>query len=423
MTEEGPVDDDVLVENRPTDQVTEPVSPWVPPAPPGRPVGGKPFGGWGWVLPALIGALIGGLLSGGLVALIDRPNRVEYRTSYGANTSTLVKPKDIQGILAKVEPAVVAIRTRSLSQDAFFQVVPEQGAATGMIVSPDGDVLTNAHVVENATDIKVTVDRENQTHDAVLVGSDSTADVALIHIQGVSNLPTVKFGRSANLRVGDAVVAIGNALNLPGGPTVTSGIVSALDRTLDAEGERLEHMIQTDAAVNPGNSGGPLVNGRGQVIGINQQIKTNSGGGEGVGFAVPSNAVRRSLDMLRRDGEAQYAYLGVSSVDLYPQLVERFELEVANGAWVQDVVPGGPADRAGLRGGGQEVRFQSATFRPGGDVITRVGETKIEHADDLAEAISQFRPGEEVPVEIHRGGDTRTIDVKLGERPREATQG
>jgi S1-C subfamily serine protease len=402
VSEEGPVDDDVLVDTRPIDQVSEPTSPWEPPPLPGRPVGGKPFGGWGWVLPTLIGALIGGLLSGGLVALIDRPTRVEYRQTFGANTSTLVKPKDIQGILAKVEPAVVAVRTRSLSQDSFFQVVPEQGAGTGMIVSADGDVLTNAHVVENATDIKVTVDRENKTHDAVLVGSDPTADVALIHIQGVSNLPTVKFGRSANLRVGDAVVAIGNALNLPGGPTVTAGIVSALDRTLDAEGERLEHMIQTDAAVNPGNSGGPLVNADGEVIGMNTAIAAPSTA-TNIGFAISMDTARPISEDLKKGGGKVRAttFLGVTSVTLTDDVRQRFGIKATKGALVYTVNPGTPADSGGLRPG---------------DVITSLGGDGITSSDDLGAAVRKHKPGDKVDVKFERNGNEQTASVTLGSR-------
>jgi S1-C subfamily serine protease len=201
-------------------------------------------------------------------------------------------------------------------------------------------------------------------------------------------------------------------------------VISAIDRSIQSlTNFNISGALQTDAAINPGNSGGPLVNARGEVIGINQQIKTNSGGGEGVGFAVPSNAVKRSLDMLRNGGKARYAYLGVSSVELYPQLVDRFNLDAERGAWVQDVVPGGPADKAGIRGGGQETRFQSSTFRPGGDVITKVGGKPVEHADDLSEVVAEYDPGDDVELEIHRGSETRTVTVKLGERPLSGTNG
>jgi S1-C subfamily serine protease len=306
----------------------------------------------------------------------------------------------------------------------------DAGVGSGFVLNGRGEIATNAHVVtqgqgsalKRANEVYVEFADGNRVR-AEILGADPNADVALLRVntQGL-RLRALPLGASDRVQVGEPVAAIGSPFGER--QSLSVGVISAVDRSIESlTSFNISGALQTDAAINPGNSGGPLVNGRGEVIGINQQIKTNSGGGEGVGFAVPSNAVKRSLEMLRRDGEARYAYLGVSSVDLYPQLVARFGLKVSNGAWVQDLSPGGPADRAGLHGGGQEVRFQSATFRPGGDVITKVGDTRIEHADDLAEAISRFAPGAQVPVEVHRGGDTKTITVRLGERPLDATQG
>ena len=196
------------------------------------------------------------------------------------------------------------------------------------------------------------------------------------------------------------------------------GVISAVDRSIESlTSFRISGAIQTDAAINPGNSGGPLVNEDGRVIGINQQIKTTSGGGEGVGFAVPIDAVKRSLGMLRETGRADYAYLGVSSVELYPQLVDRFKLDVDTGAWVQEVTGDSPAARAGLRGGNVAVTFQAQSYRSGGDVITKVEGEPVEDSADLADRIAQHKPGDEVTLEVHRNGDTRLIKVKLGERP------
>jgi S1-C subfamily serine protease len=155
----------------------------------------------------------------------------------------------------------------------------------------------------------------------------------------------------------------------------------------------------------------------GKVIGVNQQIQSRSGGGEGVGFAVPIDVVKRSVDQLRESGRARYAYLGVSSTPLYPQLVEHFELDVARGVWVQVVTPGGPAHEAGLRGGSGEAVFQGSTFARGGDVITKLGGRQIATPEDLAAAIARFRPGETTDLEIHRDGRARTVKIKLGERP------
>jgi len=196
------------------------------------------------------------------------------------------------------------------------------------------------------------------------------------------------------------------------------GVISAVDRTIESlTSFSISGALQTDAAINPGNSGGPLVDADGRVIGINQQIKSTSGGGEGVGFAVPINAVKRSLAMLRDGGEAHYAYLGVSSVELYPQLVDHFHLDVAKGAWVQDVNTGGPADGAGIRGGSGTEEFQAQSFRPGGDVITKVAGRPVENSAELADEIANFKPGDTVPLEVHRAGETKEIKVRLGERP------
>jgi S1-C subfamily serine protease len=201
-------------------------------------------------------------------------------------------------------------------------------------------------------------------------------------------------------------------------------VISATDRSIASLTDfNISGALQTDAAINPGNSGGPLVDAGGHVVGINQQIKTNSGGGEGVGFAVPIDVVKRSLAMLRADGKADYAYLGVSSVELYPQLVRHFGLGVQQGAWVQDVTPGGPADQAGVRGGGSPQQFQAASFRPGGDVITAVGDQPVHNADDLSTAIARYKPGESVDVEVHRGDKVLHLHVRLGRRPLKVTSG
>jgi S1-C subfamily serine protease len=195
-------------------------------------------------------------------------------------------------------------------------------------------------------------------------------------------------------------------------------VISATDRSIASLTDfDIAGALQTDAAINPGNSGGPLVDGKGDVLGINQQIKTNSGGGEGVGFAVPIDVVKRSLGALRETGEAQYAYLGVSSVPLYPQLVDRFHLDVTHGAWVQSVTRGGPADKAGVHGGSGTTTFQAESYSQGGDVITAVQGHPIANADDLSQVVARFKPGQTVTIEVVRDGSKRELHVKLGERP------
>jgi S1-C subfamily serine protease len=298
------------------------------------------------------------------------------------------------------------------------------GVGSGFVLSGEGEIATNAHVVttgegeaaKRAQEVYVEFADGNQV-EAEIVGADPNADIALLRIdpKGLKLRP-LPLGDSASVEVGEPVAAIGSPFGEK--QSLSVGVISAIDRSIESlTSFSISGAFQTDAAINPGNSGGPLVDGEGRVIGINQQIKSTSGGGEGVGFAVPVDAVKRSIDKLREDGDARYAYLGVSSVELYPQLVDRFELDVHKGAWVQDVNPGGPAERAGIRGGGSEVTFQARAFRPGGDVITKVGGKPVEDSAQLAELIAGYEPGEEVPVEVHRDGDTQEIEVKLGERP------
>jgi S1-C subfamily serine protease len=298
------------------------------------------------------------------------------------------------------------------------------GVGSGFVLNAEGEIATNAHVVttgegeavRRAREVYVEFADGNQV-EAKIVGADPNADIALLRIDPDGlRLRPLPLGESASVEVGEPVAAIGSPFGER--QSLSVGVISAIDRSIESlTSFNISGAIQTDAAINPGNSGGPLVDGEGRVIGVNQQIKSTSGGGEGVGFAVPVDAVKRSLDKLRDDGEARYAYLGVSSVELYPQLVERFELEVDKGAWVQDVNPGGPAERAGVRGGGSEVTFQARAFRPGGDVITKVDGKPVENSAQLAELIAAYEPGEEVPLEVNREGETQEIEVKLGERP------
>ena len=298
------------------------------------------------------------------------------------------------------------------------------GVGSGFVLNGDGEIATNAHVVtsgegnanKRAKEVYVAFADGNQV-EAKILGTDPNADVALLKIdpEGLKLRP-LPLGDNASVEVGEPVAAIGSPFNER--QSLSIGVISAVDRTIESlTSFSISGAFQTDAAINPGNSGGPLVDGDGRVIGINQQIKSTSGGGEGVGFAVPIDAIKRSIGMLRETGEARYAYLGVASVELYPQLVDRFDLDVTKGAWVQQVNAGGPAERAGIRGGDGEVEFQAQSYRSGGDVITKVAGRPVENSAQLADVIAGYQPGEEVPLEIHRDGDTKEIKVKLGERP------
>ena len=305
------------------------------------------------------------------------------------------------------------------------------GVGSGFVLNGDGEIATNAHVVtqgegrdaQKAREVYVEFADGNRV-EAKIVGQDPNADVALLKVdpKGLTLRP-LPLGSNSQVQVGEPVAAIGSPFGER--QSLSVGVISAIDRDIQSLNGSfaIPGAFQTDAAINPGNSGGPLVAADGKVIGINQQIKTNSGGGEGVGFAVPVDVIKRSLGALRETGNAQYAFLGVSSVPLYPQLVDRFDLDVDKGAWVQEVQPGTPADRAGIKGGRGNTRFQIQSYAQGGDIITKVEGKVIEDANDLSAAVAQFQPGQEVAVEVHRGGETKEIKVKLDERPLSAPSG
>jgi S1-C subfamily serine protease len=304
------------------------------------------------------------------------------------------------------------------------------GVGSGFVLNGDGEIATNAHVVttgevpdlRQAPEVYVEFADGNQV-EAEVRGYDPDADIALLEVdpEGLTLRP-LPLGTSADVEVGTPVAAIGSPFGER--QSLSVGVVSAIDRSISSlTAFQIAGAIQTDAAINPGNSGGPLVNGAGEVIGVNQQIRTESGGGEGVGFAVPVDVARRSLTQLRERGEVRYAFIGVETVAIYPQLRERFDPPVGAGAWVQSVTADGPAEAAGIRGGDEQVRFQAGTFEPGGDVITRIDDEVIEEPDDLSAIVARLDPGQTVRVEAWRDGERRQLRLELGERPLSAPGG
>jgi putative serine protease PepD len=354
-----------------------------PPEPPPEPTS-APASPSRWRRGAAVAALVvvAGAAGGvaGRVTAEDDPTPL----ATAAGTGSIAKLGDIQQVLARISPAVVSIRTQAYQSGRVF---PRGGAGSGWIITADGEVLTNAHVVDGATSIKVTLNGEREARDADLLGVDGELDLALVKIRDASDLPTATLGSSADLRVGDSVVAIGNALDLGATPSVTEGIVSALNRSIRAPGESLTGLIQTDAAINPGNSGGPLVDAQGRVVGMNTAV---AGDAQNIGFAIPIDAIEARIGELRRGSNVdRSAFLGVALGD------------ADGGAVVQQVVDGSPADDAGLRAG---------------DVIVSIDGDAVSSAADVVERVRGHEPGDEVAVVYERDGDRRTAEVTLGSR-------
>ena len=301
----------------------------------------------------------------------------------------------------------------------------EGGQGSGFVVDGEGYVTTNAHVVTSgrpprtrkAKQVYVQFSDGNRVK-ATIVGADPNADVALLKIdpRGLSLTP-LRLGSSRGLRVGEPVAAIGSPFGEE--QSLSVGVVSALNRSIESlTAFQIGNAIQTDAAINPGNSGGPLLDGKGRVLGINAQIRSTSGGGEGVGYAIPVDAVRRSLRELRNKGSVDYGFLGVTTRSLYPQLADRLDLNVRDGALIVEVQDGSPADDAGLKAGDHKIEFQGDPEIPeDSDVIVAVDGRKLTRSDDLADLISAKSAGDEVELEVVRGDDRRTVRVKLAKRP------
>jgi S1-C subfamily serine protease len=327
-------------------------------------------------------------------------------------------------IYERLSPGVVTILSIFEGGGLLDAEDGEGGQGSGFVLDSGGYIATNAHVVttgqgassERAEQVFVEFSDGNRVP-AEIVGADPNADVALLKIdpRGMGLTP-LRLGSSAGVDVGEPVAAIGSPFGER--QSLSIGVISAVDRNIESLTRfQIGNAIQTDAAINPGNSGGPLLDAHGRVLGINAQIKSQSGGGEGVGFAIPVDAVKRSLRELRDDGRVEYGYLGVRALALWPQLAKRLDLGVRDGALIQTVEPDSPAEDAGLRGGEDEIEFQATPVPTGGDVIVAVNGRRLTRRDDLADVISAMSAGERVELELLRDGDRRTVEIELGQRP------
>ena len=301
---------------------------------------------------------------------------------------------------------------------------------SGFVLTEEGEIVTNAHVISDgegdnrkAADNVYVEFSTGDVLDAEIIGFDPFADVGLLKVDPDEvDLKPLTIADSEKVVVGQPIAVIGSPFGED--QTLTTGVVSQTGRSVRSLTDfQIEGAIQTDASINPGNSGGPMLDGGGHVIGISQQMKSGSGSSDGVGFGVPSNSIKRSVAMLRDGGEPRYAYIGVSTQPLYPQLAEKLGIDAESGALVAEVVDGGPAAAAGIKGGNRELVFQGARYDVGGDAIVSVNGVEIKRAEDLGRLVGTLEPGDTAELEVIRGKDRKTIEVELENRPTALSRG
>jgi S1-C subfamily serine protease len=371
-------------------------------------------------LVALGGAALVGELGGGTTTV------VQTSPSPAAATPAVAESRlTISDIYDRAATGVVQITSRSTPGNddftrRFAPPAPQQTLGSGFVLDKAGHIVTNYHVVEDGDEIEVSFSNQD-TLTAVLVGTDPSTDLAILRVEASSRgLAPLQLGDSDAVRVGDPVVAIGNPFGLD--RTATAGIVSAVqERTITApNGYPIDHVIQTDAPINNGNSGGPLLNERGEVVGVNSQISTGIDGTEtsnGIGFAIPSNTVKNVAAQLIDKGKVDRAYLGVDGTTLNPELSRLFGLPVDTGVLVERVGPGTAGARAGLRAGETDVVVAGESYTLGGDVIVALGGRRVASLPQLREALLRHGPGDAVRVEIYRGSKQLTLSVDLAGQP------
>jgi S1-C subfamily serine protease len=318
-------------------------------------------------------------------------------------------------VYREASAAVANILTKATAYDFFMDPVPVEGAGSGFVIDARGYILTNFHVVQEAQSIEVVLGDQTR-YPAKFLGADQRNDVALIKIEPKGKpLMALPLGDSAKLQVGQKVLAIGNPFGFQS--TLTTGVVSALGRNVQTSQTTLiDEAIQTDAAINRGNSGGPLLNSHGEVIGINSAIYTPSGTTAGIGFAIPVNTAKRIAHDLMTEGRVRQAFLGAQTLEVGGWLAEALDLPVKDGLLIEEVTRGGPAAAAGLHGGDREAMAGMRRIATGGDLIVAIDGQKIANQFDLNVVLNRKRPGDTVSVTVYRGGKKMDMPVKLGER-------
>ena len=319
----------------------------------------------------------------------------------------IVQTPNVADTVERVRPAVVSVLTEVVGRDIFGNPQSNFSSGSGVIIAPSGLVLTNNHVVRGAASVTVTMDDGRQLS-AIILGGDRLSDLAVLQLPMNQNYPHVPLNGDVPLRVGDWVIAIGNALALPGGPTVTVGVVSALGRSLDVDQEvTLYDLIQTDSVINPGNSGGPLLNVAGELVGINTAVVRSGAGGntvEGIGFAINMETASLVSEQLITSGRVRWSWMGAFLEDLVPERAAQARLPIRQGVIIEGVVPGGPADRAGIRPN---------------DIILSLAGQQVDSVRTLTQMLRQdFRVSQQIDVVLFRDQSTMVVTLTLGERPR-----
>jgi S1-C subfamily serine protease len=377
-------------------------------------------------------ALLGAALALGGAAVMDIGGTTTVREVVASPSSASPAFKggalSINEIYQQSAPGVVQVTSTAVVEtepDPFFGNPFSPGSQTqrllgsGFVIDKDGHIITNFHVVEDAQSVEVSFSNR-ETMRARILGVDPSTDIAVLKVDARSRaLTPLKLGDSDGVKVGDAVVAIGNPFGLE--RSITAGIVSALQREIRAPNlYAIDHVIQTDAPINRGNSGGPLLNAQGQVIGVNAAIETGTTGEQGnvgIGFAIPIDTVKDVAAQLIKDGKVEHAFLGVGINPINARIARLFRLPVRRGLLVERVEPGSGADEAGLKGGTAEVVYAGKSWQLGGDVIVRADGVRVDTDDRLRDVISGKRPGDTIELEIYRGEKQMTLKVKLGRQP------
>jgi putative serine protease PepD len=361
-------------------------------------------------------ALLGGAVSAATITALDSGGTTTVVQESSGSDAVAATSTDltVNAVYRRSVKGVVKVTVESGGVSQFGGQQQSEAQGSGFVLDTQGHVVTNQHVVDGAQSVSVEL-WNGSTYDATVVGTDASTDLAVLKVDApASVLHPIALGDSDALQVGDGVVAIGSPFGLE--ETVTSGIVSALHRQMTSpNGFAIEDSIQTDAAINHGNSGGPLLDLQGKVVGVTAQIQSDSGGNEGVGFAIPSNTVRSVVDEILSNGTVEHAYLGVGIDTITSQAAS--EVDEPEGAAVTEVRSGTPADEAGLQAATGTESVGGADVPTGGDVITAVDGKRVKTAEELRRAIDAQQPGDNVDLTVVRGGDQRTVTVELGTRP------